>query len=170
MPARRFPPSDQIRGSPIKRENRWERCQRGRMFVRSRTWGLAPVLVRHPTLPLCAPAFAHAARMGDKAKPSAARQRNRRLCCESANDNSPLPAAVVGRGCNRCCTRYRYLLRGWKQMARRTSLCAHWCGPRPRYLLRGWRRMGRHTSLWAHWCGRRRRGGLQTSRFSLVNE
>ena len=32
-------------------------------------------------------------RYGDKAKPSALRQRNRRLCCESANDNPPLPAA-----------------------------------------------------------------------------
>jgi hypothetical protein len=64
------------------------------MLVRSRTLGSRPgvrptpnVAVRDGTRP-CGTS-------GDKAKLSAARQRNRRLCCESANDNSPLPAAVV---------------------------------------------------------------------------
>jgi hypothetical protein len=67
----RFPPSDQNRGSPIKRENRWERCQRERMLVRSRTTEKRSVLVRHPTFP-CAFRASHAARMGDKAKPPVA--------------------------------------------------------------------------------------------------
>ena len=82
------------------RENRWERCQQERMLVSagprrratSRNKPL-PVLVRRPTLP-CAPGKQRHARGTRQSRWSLIR--SRRLCCESANDNSPLPAALVG--------------------------------------------------------------------------
>ena len=76
----------------IRRENRWERCQRERMLVRSRTIA-APLLVRHPTLPCAARHACTRHRMGTRQ--SRRFSSRRRLCCESANDNSPLPTAVV---------------------------------------------------------------------------
>jgi hypothetical protein len=65
------------------------------MLVRSRTMEYRSVVGPTPNVAVCAPARVHAARMGDKAKPPVLRCR--RLCCESANDNSPLPAARLLR-------------------------------------------------------------------------
>jgi len=68
------------------------------MLVRSRTMENHSCVRPTPNVAVCGPGerLTHAARMGDKAKPLVWIM-SWRLCCESANDNSPLRATLVCR-------------------------------------------------------------------------
>jgi hypothetical protein len=109
------PPLSAQRSNPrLTRENRWERCQREGMLVRSRTIGSRPVLVRHPTSP-CAHRQASTRHVWGTRQSRQCRIPTALLRVapamwrlfqlsimfviglmpESANDNSPLPAALI---------------------------------------------------------------------------